>query len=316
MDFIRYSSNKVWSILGMESEAARVNPDDKYVLITGCDTGLGHHSASALDKMGFNVIACCLNPDKDGAVELKRESSSKLIVIGMDVTSDQSVVTSLKIVEDIVKDKGLHALVNNAGVVVYGEFEFQTVSHCKSVIDVNMIGTIRVTKYFLPLITRKTGRIINLTSILAYNCARGLSVYGATKAGLENFSNSIRLELYDKGIKVCTIAPGLMTGATNLMCNFEKDVDEMWSAMTPAQQRENERKFDELKRKASHSAASPYNQPTFEWTIRDMRNAVSDVNPVDVSIPCSIIMRTLLFLIRVLPTYLALKLSSIQLKFR
>ncbi|KAG1652181.1 D-beta-hydroxybutyrate dehydrogenase, mitochondrial [Nymphon striatum] len=242
-------------------------------MVTGCDSGLGFETAKRLDEMGFHVIAACLFPERDGAKKLAQVTSSNLRILGLDVTSDESCVSAVAEVENIVKDKatGLHALINNAGVAVYADFDWQKMEHCEMVINVNLLGSIRVTKHFLKVITRKTGRIINITSILAYNNTIGLSIYGAAKAGLESFSNTLRIELYDKGIQVCTIAPGLMTGATGLMSNSVKSIEDMWAAMSETQKQENQKKYEQLMVNARKSTkeSSAANQ-IFEWSISNI----------------------------------------------
>lgn len=69
----------------------RINTLNHAVLVTGCDTGFGNLLARKLDKAGFKVIACCLFPEGSGAKQLKAESSSKLTIVKLDVTSDKDV---------------------------------------------------------------------------------------------------------------------------------------------------------------------------------------------------------------------------------
>ncbi|GFR01252.1 corticosteroid 11-beta-dehydrogenase isozyme 2 [Trichonephila clavata] len=81
----------------------KIKPDDKAVLITGCDHGFGHLLAKKLDCEGFYVYASCLYPSGPGATELKQKSSNRLKILGMDVTSDESVLKAVKFVEEDLK---------------------------------------------------------------------------------------------------------------------------------------------------------------------------------------------------------------------
>jgi NAD(P)-dependent dehydrogenase (short-subunit alcohol dehydrogenase family) len=89
---------------------------------------------------------------------------------------------------------GLWALVNNAGIssARRGPLDWVTVEDYKQVMEVNLLGTIRVTKTFLPLIKRTRGRIVNMTSIAGRIAAARMGPYCASKFALEAFSDSLR----------------------------------------------------------------------------------------------------------------------------
>ncbi|NWQ82298.1 BDH protein, partial [Columbina picui] len=133
----------------------------KAVLITGCDKGFGHALAKQLHAEGFTVFAGCLLADKngDGARELKNMKSDRMQVLQMDVCSDQEVAQAVDFVKRTLKESegGLWGLVNNAGVSTFGEVEFATLDNYKNVAEINLWGTVRVTKAFLPLIRRAKG---------------------------------------------------------------------------------------------------------------------------------------------------------------
>lgn len=76
------------------------------VLITGCDSGFGHHLAHCLDSEGFVVFAGCLLPEGDGAQSLKKESSSNLRILKLDVTSDEDVQQAKREVQANLPEKG------------------------------------------------------------------------------------------------------------------------------------------------------------------------------------------------------------------
>ena len=80
-------------------QPARLEPRNKAVLVTGCDTGFGHALAAKLDNIGFNVFAGCLDSRGDGARKLQEGASSRLLVVQMDVCKEEDVQAALAIVK-------------------------------------------------------------------------------------------------------------------------------------------------------------------------------------------------------------------------
>ncbi|XP_023703612.1 D-beta-hydroxybutyrate dehydrogenase, mitochondrial [Cryptotermes secundus] len=206
------------------------------VFITGCDSGLGYSLALHAHKLGFTVLAGCLHPDGEGGKQLLQLCSKRLHVLGLDVTSGPSVHAALKAVENILaRDKFLElkALINNAGVMIFGEFEWLTEQHIQSQINVNLLGTMRVTKSFCPLLRKYKGRIITISSHCAAASLPGLSVYGATKAGLAAWCDALRVEQAKYGVRVISYVPGSFVQHSNIMVRQPEYAREMEEAMTP-----------------------------------------------------------------------------------
>ncbi|XP_074082441.1 short-chain dehydrogenase/reductase family 9C member 7 [Macrotis lagotis] len=182
------------------------NLSDKYVLITGCDSGFGNLLARKLDQRGMRVLATCFT--EEGAQELRRASSHRLQITFLDITKTESIKAAAQWVNAQVRDQGLWGLVNNAGVgLPSGPNEWLTKEDFVKVINVNLIGTIEVTLNMLPMIKRAQGRIVNMSSSGGRVAAIG-GGYCVSKFGVEAFSDSIRRELYYFGVKVCIIEPG------------------------------------------------------------------------------------------------------------
>jgi short-subunit dehydrogenase len=99
--------------------------------------------------------------------------------------------------------------VNNAGVMIFGEFEWQLPSQALTQLEVNVLGTMSVTRQLMPTMRRHSSRIVNVTSHCAFAPLPGLAVYGATKAALEAWSTSLRLEVNKYGVSVVSFVPGL-----------------------------------------------------------------------------------------------------------
>lgn len=195
----------------------RVSGRDKAVLITGCDSGFGHMLARTLNNAGFFVFAGCLNTQSDGSQQLINSCSNKsrLKVLQLDVTKQTDVDAAGKSVRDFLSNNGqgirvLHAIVNNAGVAGGAHIEWSdssSVADYERVLDVNLLGMIRVTRKFLPLIRASRGRIVNLSSILARTSIRGLSVYCVSKAAAAKFSEGLMSEMGSFGVQVIDVNP-------------------------------------------------------------------------------------------------------------
>ncbi|ESO91235.1 hypothetical protein LOTGIDRAFT_105518, partial [Lottia gigantea] len=102
----------------------------------------------------------------------------------------------------------LWGVVNNAGINFVGPIELTNIQQIHRVCDVHLFGTVRVTKAFLPLLRQSKGRIINMSSLRGVTLRAKLAAYGMSKAGIETFSDSLRLEMARFGIKVSIIQPG------------------------------------------------------------------------------------------------------------
>ncbi|GFV23565.1 d-beta-hydroxybutyrate dehydrogenase, mitochondrial [Trichonephila clavipes] len=112
---------------------------------------------------------------------------------------------------------GLYCLINNAGVLAYTDFELMTPKMCEEVININVLGTMLLTKHFLPLICQTPGRIVTITSILARLVYPRVAVYAATKHALSGFFSTLRFELQEKGVHVATVEPGDFSTTTDIM---------------------------------------------------------------------------------------------------
>ncbi|KAK7580299.1 hypothetical protein V9T40_000928 [Parthenolecanium corni] len=216
-----------------------IKPNSSHaVLITGCDSGVGYSLACHCAELGVSVFAACLNSDSFGAQHLLQlhHEQRNVHVIQMDVRETESVQNALTKIKRILSDDKnlvLKALVNNAGVMVFGEFAWQTEDLIQQQIDVNLVGAIRVTKAFLPMIVNNKGRVINITSHCSMQALPGLSVYAASKAGLLTWSDALRIEMKKFGIPVISLIPGSFFTATHIMANQKKYAEKMKYEMSP-----------------------------------------------------------------------------------
>ncbi|XP_062453396.1 17-beta-hydroxysteroid dehydrogenase type 6 isoform X2 [Rhea pennata] len=196
------------------------NLAEKYVLITGCDSGFGNLLARQLDARGLRVLAACLT--EAGAVRLRAAASSRLQTIILDVTSSESIAAAVAWVEGRVGDRGLWGLVNNAGILhPTAPNEWLRKEDFVRVLNVNLVGLVEVTLSFLPLVRRARGRVVNVASILGRLAFFG-GGYCPSKYGVEAFSDSLRRELRDFGVRVAIVEPGYFrTSMTDIARSLE-----------------------------------------------------------------------------------------------
>lgn len=183
------------------------------VVVTGASRGIGEACALHLDKLGFHVFAG-VRKSADGDA-LQQRASHRLTPIRMDVTDSASIMSAVEIVSKSVEQAGLAGLVNNAGIVVAGPFEFLSTRKIREQFEVNVIGQIAVTQAFLPLLRAGSGRIVNMGSKEGRVAMPLLSPYCATKFAMEALTESLRMELRSWGISVSIVEPG--TIATPLL---------------------------------------------------------------------------------------------------
>ncbi|KAI1882784.1 hypothetical protein AGOR_G00238490 [Albula goreensis] len=216
-----------------------VKAEGKAVFITGCDTGFGFALAKHLHKLGFTVFAGCFLKEKggEGAMELEALHCDRMKVVQLDVCSEELVAQAVEFVRGNLEDpeKGLWAVVNNAGVSTFGEVEFTSMESYKQVSEVNLWGTIRMTKALLPLIRRAKGRVVNLASMYGRMGNSMRSPYCVSKYGVEAFSDCLRYEMKPWQVKVVVVEPGNFIAATGIL---NRDIvaataDKLWSEAPP-----------------------------------------------------------------------------------
>ncbi|KAL7862316.1 hypothetical protein SRHO_G00137570 [Serrasalmus rhombeus] len=202
---------------------------ERAVLITGCDSGFGYQLAKTLDSMGFTVFGGCLCSDGHGAQTLAKEGSQRLRVLQLDVTRDEDVRLAKALVEANLPEKGLWAVVNNAGISDWGETEWNSIEDYQKMADINLFGSIRTSIAFLPLVRASKGRMVFVSSIFAFFNCMNMGAYSMSKRGLEAFADCLRVELSSFDVKVSIIQPGNFGPATNI--RTKKTTQEIWDKL-------------------------------------------------------------------------------------
>ncbi|WP_273022334.1 SDR family oxidoreductase [Rheinheimera sp.] len=187
---------------------------NKLVIVTGASRGLGLAICRQLLQQGFTVLALArtLSTDLNALTE---QYGSDLTFVSADL-SDLDNIQPL--CSELIKLHGRpYALINNAAVGYDGVLATMHNSEITALLNLNVQAPILLTKYLLrPMLLNQSGRIINISSIIARTGFNGLSVYAASKAALEGFTKSLSREVGKAGITVNCVAPGYMqTEMTN-----------------------------------------------------------------------------------------------------
>jgi len=175
------------------------------ILITGATSGIGKATAKALLKKRHTVYVSGRNiDDLDELVELGGKA------LELDVTQSESIQKAIKTITD-EQNGVIDVLVNNAGYGLFGAVEDISLQDARAQFDVNLFGLAAVTKEVLPYMrSKKAGTIINISSMAGKMYTPLGAWYHASKHALEGWSDCLRIELKQFGIKVVVIEPGII----------------------------------------------------------------------------------------------------------
>ncbi len=199
------------------------------VLISGSSTGIGRETALRLARAGYRVFAG-VRSERDGEA-LARDASGALHPVPLDVTDPASIDLAVKQVASQLAAGGLRALVNNAGIAVFGPMEFVPSEDLRRPFEVNVFGTMRLTQTALPLLRASRGRVINVSSGSGRVSAPLMGPYSASKYALEAVSDALRAELRGVGVEVVLIEPGGMR--TPLISKEQAQIREAIAKLPP-----------------------------------------------------------------------------------
>jgi NAD(P)-dependent dehydrogenase (short-subunit alcohol dehydrogenase family) len=168
------------------------------VLITGCSSGFGLETARFFADKGWDVIATMRTPN-----EAALAASDRIRILPLDVTDAASIAAVIEAAGPI------DALVNNAGIGYLNAVEGTSMDTVRDVFETNTFGTIAMTQAVIPQFReRKAGVIVNVTSTVTLKDLPLLSVYTASKAAVNAFTDVIALELEPFGVRVRVVLPG------------------------------------------------------------------------------------------------------------
>ncbi len=194
------------------------------VLVTGGSTGLGAGLVESFLASGDRVATCSRSTTP--AIDAWRADPALADRFHHECVDLTDAAATASFVGTVVERfGGIDVLVNNAGVAREGMLALFDDDEVDTVLDLNLRATIRVTRLVSRrMLARRSGTIVNISSIVGLSGYRGLSVYGATKAALDGFTRALSRELGSRGIRVNSVAPGyLRTAMTGEMDSAHLD---------------------------------------------------------------------------------------------
>lgn len=205
---------------------------NKVAFITGATRGIGRQIAITLAKEGFD-IAINYRKENEDLIETKKlveDQKVKCFTVQGDVSSFED---SERMVEEIIEEfNHIDILVNNAGITKDMLLMRMKKEDFESVIGVNLVGTFNITKNVIPyMMKNRSGRIINVSSVVGISGNAGQTNYSASKAGIIGFTKSLAKEVGSRNILVNAVAPGFIE--TQMTDVLKEEVKEEISKTIP-----------------------------------------------------------------------------------
>jgi NAD(P)-dependent dehydrogenase (short-subunit alcohol dehydrogenase family) len=183
-------------------------PTVRWILVTGASGGIGRATAARLAQAGHLVFAAAR---RAGALQALAAEHPRVRPVPLDVTDPAAIDHARHQVMAATGGYGLDVLVNAAGILVLGPVEAVSDQQTRAQLEVNLFGTLAVTRAFLPPMRhRGAGRVVNVSSTLGRFALPGSGIYAASKFALEAASDALRIELAPFGVQVVLVEPGVV----------------------------------------------------------------------------------------------------------
>ena len=177
---------------------------NKVWFITGCSTGFGRWLAKETLAQGYNVVVTARKPAD--VQDIVADYPDTAVALALDVTD--TVQIKIAVAAAIEKFGQIDVLVNNAGIGYFGAIEESEEAEVRHMFEINVFGLAKMTQEVLPhMRNRKSGHILNISSIGGLRSFPGVGFYNATKYAVDGFSEALSKEVAPLGIKVTIIAP-------------------------------------------------------------------------------------------------------------
>ena len=186
------------------------NLKDKNIIVTGASGGIGNSIVKKLNECGANILASGTRIEK--LEELKKEFKN-LNVLKFDISQSEKIE---EFIENATKELGgsLDCIVNNAGITQDNLAIRMSLDEWRKVIDINLTSTFLMSKFAIKkMLKNKSGKIVNITSVVGHTGNLGQANYTASKAGIIAMSKSLAIEYAKKNINVNCISPGFIKTA-------------------------------------------------------------------------------------------------------
>lgn len=188
--------------------------NSKVVVITGVSSGIGRATAELFAKRGCRVFGTVRNAAKAKPI-------SGVTLVEIDIRDEASVQHGIQSI--IAQAKRIDVLVNSAGVTLLGATEETSIAEAQALFDTNLFGLLRTIKAVLPhMREQRSGRIVNISSVLGFLPAPYMALYSASKHAVEGLSETLDHEVRQFGIRVALVEPSFTK--TNLDLNAPQTV--------------------------------------------------------------------------------------------
>jgi len=185
-----------------QSTPANAEDEQKAVLVTGASTGIGRDIAETLASNGYYVYAGARKQKDIDALN----AIDNIQAVRLDVTIQDDIDAAVETVRK--GGKGLHGLINNAGIYIGGPLIEVDIEEFEWLMNVNLYGVYRVTQAFAPMIIESKGRISTIGSISGILSGRFSGIYSMSKHAVEAYTDSLAVEMEKFGVAVSVIEPG------------------------------------------------------------------------------------------------------------
>lgn len=190
---------------------------NKVAVITGASSGIGSATAQELDAAGMKLVLVARSEKKLLDVQSKLTSAS---ILPLDVTQDGAAEKAIEFAQQTYGD--LDVLINNAGMMAIGAVEELDLDKAMAMVRLNVEAAFRLAILAARVMkARGDGFIVNLSSVAGLKTAPGMAVYNGTKFAIEGFSDALRIEMAQSGVRVGSVQPGTVN--TNLYDTWSGD---------------------------------------------------------------------------------------------
>ncbi|VDN03545.1 unnamed protein product [Thelazia callipaeda] len=198
--------HKIRNHLGLM--ATIINLAGKVALVTGATSGIGYSTAVLFHELGASLIVTGRNIDRLKALENRlKDGKGQVLAVVADLTNEEDIRELAKAV--VAKFHTLDILVNNAGIIDRGTIEDTTLERYDRIMSTNLRSVFYLTQLLVPHLIASKGSIVNVSSVNGIRSFPGVLAYNISKAGVDQLTRCIALELAPKGVRVNSVNPGV-----------------------------------------------------------------------------------------------------------
>ena len=183
---------------------------DKNIIVTGASGGIGNSIVKKLSEVGANILASGTNIEK---LDKLKKQFEKIKILKFDISQTIKIE---EFIENATQELGgsLDCIINNAGITQDNLAIRMSLDEWQKVIDINLTSTFLISKFAIKkMLKNKSGKIINITSVVGHTGNLGQANYTASKAGIIAMSKSLAIEYAKKNININCISPGFIKTA-------------------------------------------------------------------------------------------------------